>query len=110
MAAFSEITIEQGATFNSTVNVEDVFGSPLDLSNYTAASMMRKSYQSLTSIIITATISANVDGEILLSIPASNTANIVAGRYVYDVVISDNINTVTRVVEGIATVLPSVTR
>lgn len=110
MAAFSEITIEQGASFNSTVSVEDVYGSPIDLSNYTAASMMRKSYQSLTAITITATITGNANGEITLSIPASNTANINAGRYVYDVVITDNINTVTRVVEGIATVLPSVTR
>jgi hypothetical protein len=29
---------------------------------------------------------------------------------VYDVIVTDNINIVTRVVEGIATVLPSVTR
>ena len=110
MAAFSEITIEQGATFNSTVNVEDVFGSPLDLSNYTAASMIRKSYQSLTSIIITTTITGTANGEISLFISASNTANISAGRYVYDVIIEDDANKVTRVVEGIATVLPSVTR
>ena len=110
MAAFSEITIEQGATFNSTVSVEDVYGTPVNLTGYTTSSMMRKSYQSLTAITITATITGTANGEITLTIPASNTATISPGRYVYDVIVTDSINTVTRVVEGIATVLPSVTR
>lgn len=110
MAAFSEITIEQGATFNSTVNVEDIYGQPTNLSGYTASSMMRKSYYSTSAIVLSANVSNALQGEISLNISASNTANISAGRYVYDVIINDGANNVTRVVEGIATVLPSVTR
>lgn len=110
MAAFSEITIEQGATFNSTVDVEDIYGSPVNLTGYTTSSMMRKSYYSTSAIVITANVSNALQGEISLSISASNTANITPGRYVYDVIINNGANTVTRVVEGIATVLPSVTR
>jgi hypothetical protein len=41
---------------------------------------------------------------------SSNTSIIVPGRYVYDVTVNDGANTVTRIVEGIVTVLPSVTR
>lgn len=110
MAAFSEITIEQGATFSSTVDVEDVYGTPVNLTGYTASSMMRKSYYSSSAIVITANISNPSQGEVTLSISASNTANITPGRYVYDLIINDGANTVSRVVEGIATVLPSVTR
>jgi hypothetical protein len=44
-----------------------------------------------------------------LSLNSANTANIAAGRYVYDVVIKDSANTVTRVLEGIVNILPSVT-
>jgi hypothetical protein len=110
VAAFSEITIEQGATFNSTVSVEDVYGTPVNLTGYTTSSMMRKSYYSTTAITINSTITGTANGEITLSIPASNTSNITPGRYVYDVIVTDSLNTVTRVVEGIATVLPSVTR
>ncbi len=110
MAAYSEITIEQGATFSSTVNVEDVYGTAVNLTNHTASSMMRKSYHSTTATTITANVTGTANGEITISITAANTANITAGRYVYDLIIRDNANTVTRVIEGIATVLPSVTR
>jgi len=111
LAAYSELTIEQGATFTSTVNVQDIFGNPIDLSNYTTASMMRKSYYSSSSIIITSVITGNSNGEITLTISSNTTANINPGRYVYDVIITDTeTSSVTRVVEGIATVLPSVTR
>ena len=40
----------------------------------------------------------------------ANTANVTPGRYVYDVKITSPASVVTRVVEGIVTVLPSVTR
>jgi hypothetical protein len=42
---------------------------------------------------------------------AANTALLTPGRYVYDLIITNTIDkSVTRVVEGTATVLPSVTR
>ena len=41
---------------------------------------------------------------------AATTANLTPGRYVYDVVMTSPANTKTRIVEGIATVLASVTR
>ena len=110
MAAYTEITIEQGATFTSTVNVEDAYYNPINLSGYSASSQMRKSYYSSSAITIAANITGNSNGEITLSMTAANTANLVAGRYVYDLLIDDGAGTITRVVEGIATVLPSVTR
>ena len=110
MAAFTEITIEQGATFSTTVNVEDAYYNPINLTGYSASSQMRKSYYSSSASTINATITGTANGEITLSITSANTANLTPGRYVYDLIISDGANTVTRVVEGIATVLPSVTR
>ena len=51
-----------------------------------------------------------LNGRIILTLSSANTANISAGRYVYDVVIKDtNTNGVTRVLEGIVNVLPRVT-
>lgn len=110
MAAFSELTIEQGATYNTTVNVEDDAGNAINLYAYTANSQMRKSYYSSTAYTIGASVTGTANGEITLSITAANTANLSAGRYVYDLKITSANNIVTRVVEGIATVLPSVTR
>jgi hypothetical protein len=49
-------------------------------------------------------------GEITLSLTANQTGNIVAGRYVYDVELTDAANSITRIVEGIVTINPQVTR
>jgi hypothetical protein len=110
MAAFSEIVIEQGATFNTTINVEDTAGAAINLFGYTANSMMRKSYYSTSATTITSTVTGTANGEVTLSVSATNTAALTPGRYVYDVIITSPTSVVTRVVEGIVTVLPSVTR
>lgn len=110
MAAFTEITIEQGATFSTTVNVEDAYYNPVNLTGYSASSQMRKSYYSSSATNITASVTGTSNGEITLSMTSANTSSLTPGRYLYDLIINDGANNVTRVVEGIATVLPSITR
>jgi len=110
LAAFSELTMEQGATFLTTINVTDVYNNSVNLTSYTAASMMRKSYYSNSFHVIDAEVTGTANGEVTLSVTSANTAAMTPGRYVYDVTINDGANTVTRIVEGIVTVLPSVTR
>jgi hypothetical protein len=110
LAAYSEIVIEQNATFTSKVYVEDIYSNPVNLSGYTSDSQMRKSYYSSTSYIIDTEITGLSNGEITLSMTAANTANLPIGRMVYDLIVDDGSGTVTRVVEGIATILPAVTR
>ena len=110
MAAFSEISIEQGTKFSTSINVEDDAGSAVNLYAYTANSQMRKSYSSSTAYTIDSAVTGTANGEITLSVTAANTSNLSAGRYVYDLKITSPSNIVTRVVEGIVTVLPSVTR
>ena len=110
MAAFSELVIEQGSTFSSLLNVEDSNGDAINLYAYSANSQMRKSYYSSSYTVITSTVTGTSNGEITLSMTAANTSSLTPGRYVYDVIITSPTNAVTRVVEGIVTVLPSVTR
>mgnify|MGYP003340354325 FL=1 len=110
MAAFTEIYIEQGATFSTTVNVEDTQGAAINLSGYSASSQMRKSYYSSSANTLTATVTGTANGEITLSMTAANTANLTAGRYLYDLLITAPDTTKTRVVEGIVTVNPQVTK
>jgi len=112
VAAYSEIVIEQYADFSTTVTINDVQGDALNLVNYTASSQIRKSYYSTTATNFTVSISNAVGGVLTLSLASANTANLNPGRYVYDVIIvsPSPSNTKTRVVEGIATVIPGVTR
>jgi hypothetical protein len=111
LAAYVEITIEQGANLTSTVTVNDTQGDSVNLTTYSASAQLRKSYYSSSANTLTATITGNANGQITLSMTAANTSSLTPGRYVYDLIIRNSVdNSVTRVVEGTAVVLPSVTR
>lgn len=109
MATKANLSIDQGATFETVLTLTDEDGNILDLSNSHAASQIRKSYSSSLAAQFTTTINV-MTGEISLSLTANQTGNMVAGRYVYDVELTDAANSITRIVEGIVTVNPQVTR
>ena len=87
MAAYVELTIEQGANLTSTVTVSDTQGDSVNLSTYSASAQLRKSYYSSSANTLTATITGNSNGQITLSMTAANTSLLTPGRYVYDLVI-----------------------
>lgn len=111
MAEFVELQIEAGASFVTEVNVNDANGNALDLTTYSARAQLRKSYYSTTAVDFAVSITDAPGGSITMQLSAANTSSIRAGRYVYDVEI-ENTSTgfVTRIFEGIVTVLPNVTR
>lgn len=109
MAIKGNITIDQGADFSTSINVTDDDGNVVDLSDYTGAAQMRKHYTSSTAYDFTVSI-ASSSGVVTLSMSSNTSANIAAGRYVYDCELTDTSGIVTRLVEGIVTVTPQVTR
>jgi hypothetical protein len=109
MATKSNLVIDQGTTFSTDLTLTDENGDMLLLTGYTANSQMRKWYTSANPSAVFSS-SINVDsGIITLTLTANQTSNLVAGRYVYDVEINDG-SEVSRIVEGIVTVTPQVTR
>lgn len=112
MAAFVELYIDQGTTFNNIINItDDTTNTPVNISGYTISSQLRRSYYSVNaSANITCTITDAANGEVTLSMTAANTSNIKAGRYLFDVETIDTSNTVSRILEGIITVTPQITR
>ena len=109
MALKGNITIDQGTTFSTTIDVTNEDGLAIDLTGYTGAAQMRKHYTSTTAYTFTVTIAA-LSGEVTLSMTANATVNIAPGRYMYDCELTDNTGTVSRIIEGIVTVTPGVTR
>ena len=110
MASISNIFIDQGATFTTTVTVTDSNGDAVNLSGYSVAAQIRKTFLSSSATAFTATISNASSGEIIISLTDTQTTALEAGRFVYDVLITASGGTKTRVVEGQVTVNPSVTR
>lgn len=109
MATKANLVIDQGTTYTTDLNLTDENGDPLNLTGYSANSQIRKHYTSSNSVTFSTSINATA-GVITLSLTANQTANMVGGRYVYDVELTDASNSISRIVEGIVTVTPQVTR
>ena len=110
MATVQNITIDQGTTFSLTINLTNDDGSAKNLANYSIASQMRKSYEATTKTDFT-TAKLDASGEVTISLTAAQTTAVKAGRYVYDVEITGTSPVETlRVLEGLVTVTPQVTK
>lgn len=109
MAIKANIVIDQGTDFTATIDLSDAQGNPYDLQGFTAAAQMRKNYASTNATDFVTEISVP-SSQIVLTLAKAETVDLDPGRYMYDVEITSSANTTTRVVEGIATVTPGITR
>ena len=111
MATISNLSIDQGTDYSVTVTVTDTTGSARDLTDYTAKSQLRRSYYTNSNIAFDVNIYNPGIGEITLEMNSATTGNLKPGRYVYDLELKSNSTLqIERIVEGIVTVYPEVTR
>jgi hypothetical protein len=108
MAQKVNIVIDQGTTFSTSYTFTNDNDDPIDFTTYTGASQMRKSYSSTTFQAFT--VGLNSNGVITLGMSANTTSAITAGRYLYDLEVTDSTGVKSRLVEGIVTVTPEITR
>jgi hypothetical protein len=109
MAIYANLVVDQGTDFSSFVTLEDTSGAIVDLTGYTAAGMIRRTYLSTSSTSFTTSIPDPTTGEIKIQLASSVTGAMKAGRYVYDLEITSSGGAVSRVVEGQLEVNPGVT-
>jgi len=112
MATKANISVDQGTTFSTQIDLTDENDDPINLSAYTANGQIRRWYSSSdpSATFVANTGTNTAAGILTLSLSANQTSNLEYGRYVYDVKLTDASNTITRIVEGIVTVTPRVTR
>lgn len=116
MAATHYLTIEQGTTWSQSVLWKT--GTPaaaVNLASYTARMQLRSTAASATVVLSLTTENSRIAlggalGTITLSLTATETAAISAGRYVYDLELVSAGGQVTRLMEGTVTITPEVTR
>jgi len=103
------LIVEQGADYDVDFTIRNDDGSPLNLTGYNAASVMRKTYTSTKSYPFDVTFIDRLAGEISISMGRTDTASLREGRYVYDIVLSSPQSIKTRVIQGNILVYPGVT-
>ena len=108
----SNIVINTGTTFSQSFTLENVnTNSVVNLSNYTIKSEMRKHPGSTTGVTtFTSSIASASGGIVQIGLSTTQTAALKPGRYVYDVLLTDNSGTRDRVVEGMVIVSQGATR
>lgn len=110
------IKCEQGATFRLVATYKDSTGDPVDLTDCSARMQVRRSTDSdavlldLTSEGVDAAIALGAGGQILVTVGAENTAELPAGRFVYDLELISAGLEVDRLLEGDFVVDPEVTK
>jgi hypothetical protein len=111
MAQFVELDLDQGTDFTYDLDLSTDDGTPINVINYSFTSSIKKSHYSSSD---TASFTINVvnaaNGNLRFSMASSTTANIKAGRYLFDVKQIDSGNTTSRILEGIIRVNPQITR
>ena len=110
MAIIANLFIDQGTDFTVTVDVSDATGGILDLTGYSAAAQIRKTYGSSTKVDFTTSTGTPSQGKVTMSLTDTQTSALESGRYVYDLNITSGAGVTTRVVEGQAIITPGVTR
>jgi hypothetical protein len=112
MAGYLDITIDAGATFNTSVTLTDVNGNSLNLASAAFNSQVKKSF--ITSNVaanIVVTIANTSSGVVYLGMDSLTTSNLACWptQWYYDVVMTNTISNVSqRVLQGILYVNPGV--
>ena len=110
MAVLSNLSVDQGSDFSAEVVVEDSSGDVANLTGYTGAGQIRKTYTSSTAVAFGVTVTNAAAGLLTLTLTNAVTNAMKSGRFVYDVEITKTSNgEKTRVVEGQLIINPGVT-
>lgn len=111
MATIAYLDIDQGSDFSTIIEIDNDDGSPVNLNGFTVYSQFRKSYGSVSGYNFICTVVDEGQGKISLSLPGNTSSGIKPGRYLYDIEIYNiQAGAKTRVVEGVLTINPEITR
>lgn len=105
------IEIEQGTDFEAQFDITQTDGSALNLTNRSIAAKMRKHHTSAGSVGFGITFGNNPsNGEITISLTDVQSGIITAGRYNYDVIVTNDVTgKKEKVISGQALVNPTIT-
>lgn len=115
MATELNLLIDQGSPFSKKIRVLNADGSNYDLTNHTAKTQFRENVRSSEVSLELSTENSMLVIDVLnntveIKPDHTATASLIYKKYVYDLDVINQAGVPTRVVQGIATVSPEVTR
>lgn len=105
------LDIDQGSDFAVVIDLENDDGTAMNLSGCQIYSQFRKSFNSSTAYQFVCEILDPTNGKFQMKLSGVSSSTIRPGRYLYDVEIFNPTNSSkNRVVEGIVTINPEITK
>jgi hypothetical protein len=108
----TNLVINSGADFSQSFNLQTTDSeSPLNLTGYQVNAQFRKWSGSSTAVSFATTVTNPPSlGQLFLTLSSQDTESIKPGRYVYDVILTNQVGIKDRVIEGMVLVREGVTR
>ena len=113
MAQYEEITIDKNSDASIQLELVDTNGNKKNLTNYSIKGKVKKNYADSAgeATVFTSTKKSPAsDGVGTLTLTNTQTKALKAGRYVYDVVVTDSASERTKVLEGTVLVNIGITK
>ncbi len=104
-----DITIYKGDYFQLPIVIKDSTGTPMNLTGYTAKSVLKTGYDDPGGVSFTCTITDAVNGAVTLFLSSSVTTTLLAGTYIYDFQLTSSLNETRTYLAGDVTVINEVT-
>jgi len=109
-AGIYNLSIEQGSSWQLQLDVDSTAGNDMNIAGYTFASKLAKSHYDDNPISMSSTIVNAATGTFKLELsPAQTAALDPSYEYIYDVEMTAPAGTVTRLIQGRATISAGVT-
>lgn len=115
MADKYNILVDQGSTYSLALTYKDSAGVAINLTGYTAAMQARDTVNTPTTVLSLSSPSSGIvitgaTGLITITMTATQTRDLIANTYVYDLEITSGAGVVTRLIQGSLIVSAEVTR
>lgn len=105
MSSRANIYIDQGTDFQITLELFDGDDDELFIENFNFYSGIKKMYSTSTLATFEHTLSNN---DLILELSANTTVNLEPGKYEYDVLMKKQSGEISKVVEGLAFVVSTI--
>jgi hypothetical protein len=106
----TDIYINQGSDYNTTIDIENNDGTPINVAGYIFNGTVKKSiYSANATANLIITVNSNANGNLSISMPANVSSNIEAGNFLYTVEMKNTSNITTCILQGLLSIMPSAT-
>ena len=114
-AGYHHFIIEQGATFGQTLTLKDSSDAVINLTGFSGAMQLRENPDAATAVLELTTANSRmtmggIAGTVVLSVSATDTADLTATDGVFDLEVTSGAGVVTRLIEGTYSIRRNISR